>query len=263
MFHGEIIMTNIIAIANQKGGVGKTTTSINLSSALAHFSRKVLLIDMDPQGNSSRGLGIDITLINKCVFDVLTGDSDINSVIRKTMLKTLDIIPSKLMLASIDTMVGNNNEEPFKLLKNAIGNLKKEYDYIIIDCPPSLGFLTINALTAANNVLIPVQCEYFAMEAVAQILSSISHIQQTYNPSLGIEGFLLTMYDAKTRLCTEVSSQIRGLFKENTFLTQIPRNISIPESNAKGIPVTVYRPSSSGSLAYFSLAKEVMDHEER
>lgn len=255
-------MAKIIAVANQKGGVGKTTTSINLSAALAHFDRKVLLIDLDPQGNSSRGMGVDITLINKCVFDVLSGEADINTVIRKTMIKTLDLLPAKLMLASIDA-IGAKSDAPFMLLKNALATLKKEYDYMIIDCPPSLGLLTVNALVAANAVLIPVQCEYFAMEAVAQILASVSRIQSTYNPDLGIEGFLMTMYDSKTRLGTEITTQIRGLFKENTFLSQIPRNISIPESNAKGLPVTVYKPSSSGSLAYFSLAKEVIDHEER
>lgn len=254
-------MSRIIAIANQKGGVGKTTTAINLSSALAHFNRKVLLIDMDPQGNSSRGLGVDITLINRCIFDVLSDNTDINSVIRKTSVNNLDLIASKLMLASIDNTFTNKADQPFYLLKNALANLKKDYDYMIIDCPPSLGFLTINSLVAATSVLIPVQCEYFAMEAVAQILSSISRIQNTYNHDLTIEGFLLTMYDAKTRLGTEVSVQIRGLFKENTFLTQIPRNISFPESNAKGIPTTIYKPTSAGALAYFALAKEVMDHE--
>ena len=252
----------IIAIANHKGGVGKTTTAINLSAALAHFGRHALLIDIDPQANSSRGLGIDVALISKSIFDVFSGIADINSVIKHTSLKNLEIAPSKLMLASIDSTFGNM-VEPYTLLKRKLENLKENYDYVIIDCPPSLGVLTINALNAANSVLIPVQCEYFAMEAVSTILATISNIQSTTNPELGIEGFLMTMYDSKTTLGTEVASQVRGLFKENTFLTQIPRNVSIPESNGRGLPVTIYRPSSSGALAYFSLAKEVIDTEER
>ena len=252
----------IIAIANHKGGVGKTTTSINLSAALAHFGRHVLLIDLDPQANSSRGLGIDVTLINKSVFEVFSGSVDVNSAIKKTMMKGLDVLPSKLMLASIDSTFGLMNE-PYTLLKNSIAQINKNYDYVIIDCPPSLGILTVNALNAANTVLIPVQCEYFALEAVSTILATISNVQSSTNPDLGIEGFLMTMYDAKTTLGTQIASEVRGLFKENTFLTQIPRNVSIPESNVKGLPVTIYRPSSSGALAYFSLAKEVIDHEER
>ena len=244
-------MRKIICVSNQKGGVGKTTTSINLASALANSSRNVLLIDMDPQGNASRGVGVDITLINKCIYDVLASGVDINTVIRKTIVKNLDVLPSKLILASIDSSALIKNDQPYSLLKDAIANIKKEYDYIIIDCPPSLGFLTLNALSASTSVLIPVQCEYFAMEAVAQILATVSKVQSSYNR------------DSKTRLCVEISMQIRGLFKENTFLTQIPRNVSIPESNVKGMPVTMHRPTSSGALAYFALAKEVMDHEER
>lgn len=253
-------MAKIIAITNQKGGVGKSTTSINLSAALSTFDRKILLIDLDPQGNSSRGFGVDTSLLDKCVFDVLVNDADINETIQATMMKNVDLLPSRLVLASIESIASKTNE-PHNILKSVISYIKKDYDYIIIDCPPSLGLLTINALTASNTVLIPVQCEYFALTAVSQMLAIISKIQSSYNPSLGIEGFLMTMYDAKTTLATEITTEIRGLFKENTFLTQIPRNISIPESNAKGMPVTLYRPTSSGSLAYISLAKEVLDHE--
>ncbi len=251
----------VIAVANHKGGVGKTTTAINLSAALAHFGRSVLLIDLDPQGNSSRGLGVDVTLINKSIFEVFSGTTDINSAIKKTMMKGLELLPSKLMLASIDSTFGSLTE-PYMLLRRKIEQLNKQYEYVIIDCPPSLGILTINALNAADTVLIPVQCEYFAMEAVSSILATISNVQATTNPKLGIEGFLMTMYDAKTTLGVEIASQVRGLFKENTFLTQIPRNVSIPESNVRGLPVTIHKPSSSGALAYFSLAKEVIDHEE-
>lgn len=256
-------MARIIAIANQKGGVGKTTTAINLSSSLAHFSRRVLLIDMDPQGNSSRGLGIDTSLINKCIFDVLLSECDINDAIHKTILDTLDVLPSKFSLSTFDAVANSSIDDQYFSLKNAIKNLNKEYDYIIIDCPPSLGLLTFNALNAASSILIPVQCEYFALDAVSQILSTIARIQSSSNPNLEIEGFLLTMFDSKTKLCIDISTEIRGLFKENTFLTQIPRNISVPESNMRGLPVTIYRPSSSGALAYFSLAKEIIDKEDR
>ena len=253
-------MAKVIAISNQKGGVGKTTTSINLAAALANFSRKVLLIDLDPQSDSSRGLNIDVSLLNNSIFEVLLNDISIKSIIKQTGINGFDIAPSKFPSYSIEVL-GDKQDEPYSLLKNAISPIIDNYDYIIIDCPPSLGLLTLNALNAANSVLIPVQCEYFAMEAVSQMLAAIARIQSTSNPHLTIEGFLLTMYDVKSNYSTEVTMQIRSLFKENTFLTQVPRNISIPESNSKGIPVTVYRKSSQGALAYFSLAKEIMDLE--
>ena len=257
-------MTRIIAIANQKGGVGKTTTAINLSAALAHFKRTVLLIDMDPQGNAGRGLGVDITLLKKTIYESLAESLPAKEAIIHTSCDGVDIIPSNLRLASLEAaMYREPVERPFFLLRDAISSLKGQYDYIVIDCPPSLGLLSINALTCADSVLIPVQCEYFAMEALAAILSSISNVQNQWNPGLKIEGFLLTMYDARTALGTEIASEVRRLFKENTFLVSIPRNQSVSESQAKQMPVTSFRPTSQGSIAYFGLAREVIDHEER
>ena len=257
-------MTRIIAIANQKGGVGKTTTAINLSAALAHFKRRLLLVDMDPQGNAGRGLGVDITLLEKTVYDVLLGQVDAKEAVVHTVTDQLDLLPSNLRLASLEaSMYRDLVEHPFELLSKALAGIKDEYDYIVIDCPPSLGLLSINALTAANSVLIPVQCEYFALEALAAILSSVSQIQNQSNPELKIEGFLLTMYDSRTALGTEIASEVRRLFKENTFLVSIPRNQSVSESQAKQMPVTSFRPSSQGSIAYFGLAREVIDNEER
>jgi len=252
-------MSKIIAIANQKGGVGKTTTSINLSAALAHFGKSVLLIDMDPQGNSSRGIGIDATLIARTMYEVLANDSDINKTIRKTSTRNLDLLPATLKLASIDTIAKTANN-PFYILKDKLTELKKKYDYIIIDCPPSLGLLNINALVATNTVVIPVQCEWFAMDAVAQILASISNVQTHFNHDLGIEGFLLTMYDSRTKLGIDIAKEIRETFKEKTFITQIPRNISLPEASRLGVSAIKYKPTSSGSLAYLNLAKEIIDN---
>ena len=255
-------MSRIIAIANQKGGVGKTTTAINLSAALAHFGKEVLLLDFDAQGNAGRGLGIDVTSLRQTIFDAVTHNADINALILPTNVPHLSIVPSNLKLAALDSYVqSQGSSAPFFLLKETLKSLQKPFDYIIIDCPPSLGLLNINALVASNEVIVPVQCEYFAMEAVAAILSSITQIQNDYNPDLKIEGFSLTMYDPRTSLDTEVAQQVRKLFKENTFVTSIPRNVSIPESSARGQPVTTWRPSAQGSLAYFALAREVLDHE--
>ncbi len=254
-------MTRIISVANQKGGVGKTSTAINLGSALAHFGKSVLLVDFDPQGNSGRGLGIDVTILTQTIYDAIIGNGDINRIILKTSDPKLSLIPSNLKLASLDSYMQSVGEKsPFYILKGALASVKEKYDFIIIDCPPSLGLLNINALVASDSVIIPVQCEYFAMEAVAAILSSITKVQNDYNPNLKIEGFLLTMYDSRTSLGTEIAQQVRGLFKENTFVTTIPRNISIPEASSRGQAVTSFRPTAQGSLAYFALAREVMDH---
>lgn len=257
-------MPKVIAIANQKGGVGKTTTAINLSAALSHLQRKVLLVDLDPQGNAGRGVGVDILTAKKTIYEALTGKNHLSECILSTPFDGLDVVPGNLRLAGLEaSLYSNAVPEPFLLLKKALSEVRPNYDYIVFDCPPSLGLLSINAMAAADSVLIPVQCEYFAMEAVAAILSSISNIQNGLNPNLKIEGFLLTMYDSKTTLGTEIASEVRRLFRESTFLASIPRNQSIQESQARQMPVTSFRPTSSGSNAYFALAREVIDHEQK
>ncbi len=255
-------MSKIIAVANQKGGVAKTTTSISLASSLVSLGKRVLLIDLDPQGNASRGVGLDIALLSKTIFDVLSKNNDINRLIKRTVMKNLDIVPANLKLASFDSALLGKKATTF-LLKNAIQTLKKEYDYIIIDCPPTLGILNANAFAAAHSILIPVQCEYFALEGITQMLGAISNMQNSYNPDLEIEGFVFTMFDPRNKMSIEVSSEIRGLFKEKTFQTTIPRNILLPEAASKGIPITIYKPKSKSSLAYLALARELLDKEQQ
>lgn len=247
----------VISIANHKGGVGKTNTAINLAAGLAHFSRKVLLIDMDPQGNTSRGYGIDTSLVDKSIMEVLMDEYKIKESIQPTVVKNLDIIPSKLIISSLE----DTPEKKFFLLKKALNKVSNIYDYVIIDCPPSLGVLTINSLTASNSIIIPVQCQYFALNAVTQILANVANVKSKYNPDLTIEGVVLTMYDSTSELDNQIANEIRSIFKEKTYTSRIPRTNSIPESNIRGIPVTMWRPSGKASSAYLSLAKEVIDTE--
>ncbi len=247
----------VISIANHKGGVGKTNTAINLAAGLAHFSRKVLLIDMDPQGNTSRGYGIDTSLVDKSIMEVLLDEYKIKESIQPTVVKNLDIIPSKLIISSLE----DTPEKKFYLLKKALNKVSNIYDYVIIDCPPSLGVLTINSLTASNSIIIPIQCHYFALNAVTQILANIANVKGKYNPDLYVEGVVLTMYDPTSELDNQMADEIRSIFKEKTYLSRIPRTNSIPESNIRGIPVTMWRPSGKASTAYLGLAKEVLDAE--
>ena len=253
----------VISIVSQKGGVGKTTTAINLAASLASLGKKVLIIDFDAQGNSSRGYGIDITLLNKTIFEALKGKYDINSVIKKTLVKNVDVVPANLRLSNFESEAPSIFNEPFKILRNTISKINKNYDFIFIDCPPSLGLLSINALTASNSALIPIQCEYFAMEGLAQVLATIKKVQGSYNNELEIEGFLLTMYETRSTLGKEIVSQVRGLFRENTFNVEIPRNISISEASGKGMPVNLYKPTSAGAKAYMQLAREILDNDTR
>ncbi len=252
----------IIAINNQKGGVGKTTTTINLGASLSFLNKKCLIIDLDPQGNSSRGLGLDPSLINKTIFNALILDTNINKIIKHTMIKGLDIIPSNLKLSNLENELRILNKNNINyVLKDCLKDINKKYDYCLIDCPPSLGILSINALTSSNSVLVPVQTEYFAMEGLAQVLTTIKKIQNSTNKDLKIEGFLLTMYEARSDVAKEIENEIRGCFKESTFLTIIPRNISLSECSAKGLPCILYKPNSTGSNSYMQLAKEVLNNE--
>ena len=252
-------MSRIIAISNQKGGVGKTTTALALSGALLEYNKKVLLVDMDPQGNCSRGLGIDATLIKYTLFDVLANSLEVTKAIKKTSFKDLDILPGTVNLAIVESKV--KGDDPLKKLKRSLMVVEKNYDYIIIDTPPSFGYLSTSSLIASKEVLIPVQCEYFALEGVAQILATISNIQNQFNKDLDILGFLMTMYDARIKIATEVTTEIRGLFKEKTFVTQIPRNNSVVEAQVEGIPITIFRPNSLSAQAYLSLAREIIARE--
>ena len=256
-------MAKIISLVNQKGGVGKTTTSINLAAALGKEKKKTLLIDLDPQGNASTGLGYQNGDFEHDIYDVLTGVCPIEDAIIKTKFKNLSLVPSTINLAGVDVefvknMLEDSSFRQNEQLRNALTSIKEDYDYIIIDCQPSLGISTMNALVASNSVIIPVQCEFFALEGITQLLNSIIMVQDNMNPNLRIEGVLLTMLDGRTNIGLEVIEEVRKYFKNKVFNTIIPRLVRLVEAPSHGKPISDYDPTSRATLAYENLAKEVI-----
>ena len=253
-------MGRIIAIANQKGGVGKTTTAINLSASLAEKGRKVLAIDMDPQGNLSSGLGLDKNTIEGTIYDMIIGESDVEKVIHKDTIENLDILPSNVDLSAVEIeMIDVENKE--FVVKNAIQKIRDNYDYVIIDCPPSLSFLTVNAMTTADSVLVPIQCEYYALEGLSQLIHTVELVKDRLNPILEIEGVVFTMYDARTNLSLQVVENVKENLEQNIYKTIIPRNIRLAEAPSYGAPINQYDPRSSGAESYMRLAEEVISRE--
>lgn len=249
----------MIALANQKGGVGKTTSSVNLSSSLAFLGKKVLLVDIDPQGNASSGVGVNKGEIEHCIYDVLVDDVAIQDVLQKTDLDNLNVIPATIQLAGAEVELVPAISREIRL-KKAIDSIRDDYDYVIIDCPPSLGLLTLNALTAADSVLIPVQCEYYALEGLSQLLNTIRIVQKHLNEDLKIEGVLLTMLDARTNLGIQVIEEVKKYFQNKVFNTIIPRNVRLSEAPSHGKPILLYDAKSKGAEVYLELAKEVVAH---
>ena len=251
------IMGKIITVANQKGGVGKTTTSVNLGSCLAYIGKSVLLVDIDPQGNATSGVGIEKADVDHCIYDVLVDDLEASMVIKQTNVENLDVIPATIQLAGAEIELVSTISREVRL-KRALDEVKQNYDYVLIDCPPSLGLLTINALTASDAVLIPVQCEYYALEGLSQLLNTVRLVQKHLNHDLAIEGVLLTMLDARTNLCLQVIEEVKKYFQDKVYKTIIPRNIRLSEAPSHGEPIIIYDPKSRGAEVYLDLAKEVV-----
>ncbi|MBS4534957.1 ParA family protein [Clostridium sp. D2Q-14] len=252
-------MGKVLAIFNQKGGVGKTTTNVNLSACIAKLDKKVLVIDTDPQGNSTSGLGIDKKSLDNSIYDILIENEDIENTIIETGIENLHLIPSNVDLAGAEIEL-TSREDRETILKNAINKIKDKYDYIFVDCPPSLGLLTINSLVAVDSVIIPIQCEYYALEGVSQLMSTIKLVKQGLNPKLEVEGVVLSMFDGRTNLSIQVVDEVKKFFRGKVYTTIIPRNVRLAEAPSYGIPIIDYDSKSKGAIAYMELAEEFLDY---
>ncbi|MDD4211285.1 MAG: AAA family ATPase [Clostridia bacterium] len=250
-------MGKIIAFANQKGGVGKTTTCVNLSAYLAVMGKKILIVDMDPQGNATTGVGIDKASDLKSIYNVISGENTAEEVVKRTSIEGLDIIPSELNLAGAEIeLVQMDSRE--NIIKNILNRLRNSYDYITLDCPPSLGLLTVNSLTAADSIIIPIQCEFYALEGLSQLMNTVKLVKKHLNPNIDIEGVVLTMKDARSNLINDVSNEIRKFFGKKVYEASIPRNIRLAEAPSHGKPILTYDPRSKGAIAYLELAEEFL-----
>ena len=255
-------MGRVIAVANQKGGVGKSTTAINLSACLAEKEKKVLTIDMDPQGNTTSGLGVDKNNVENTLYKLLLGEAETKDTIVKDVVENVDLIPSNVNLSGAEIELIGVDEKEY-ILKKIIDKVRRKYDYIIIDCPPSLNMLTINALTAANSVLVPIQCEYYALEGLSQLIHTIDLVKDRLNKKLVMEGVVFTMYDARTNLSLQVVENVKDNLQQNIYKTIIPRNVRLAEAPSYGQPITLYDTKSAGAEAYRLLAEEVINREDK
>jgi len=254
-------LSKVIAIANQKGGVGKTTTAVNLSSCLAYKGKKVLIVDVDPQGNTTSGLGIDKQKIKKSIYDVLINDESMENALVDTAIESLKLCPSNIQLAGaeIELVTVISRETRMKVV---LSEIRDRFDFVLIDCPPSLGLLTLNSLTAADTILVPIQCEYYALEGLSQLMNTVKLVQKHLNPALDVEGVVLTMFDARTNLSIQVVEEVKKHFKNKVYRTVIPRNVRLSEAPSFGLPIILYDPKSKGAECYMELAEEVIGYSE-